>query len=158
MCRSCVWLHVYMITFMHVYTVYPMICARFNMMTSSNGNICRVTGHLCGEFTGRRWIPCTKASDAVLWCFLDLRLNKKLSKQWGDWWFETPSHPLWRHCNDKLYSFYINYFIWWPFIPVCFTDTRAIELEVVLKNTENTRNAVHRNITLDTLDLSLTNP
>ena len=40
------------------------------MMTSSNGNIFRVTGHLCGEFTGRRWIPRTKASDAELWCFL----------------------------------------------------------------------------------------
>ena len=40
------------------------------MMTSSNGNICRVTGHLCGEFTGPRWIPHTKASDAELWCFL----------------------------------------------------------------------------------------
>ena len=24
----------------------------------------RVTGHLCGEFTGHRWIPCIKASDA----------------------------------------------------------------------------------------------
>ena len=41
-----------------------------NMMTSSNGNILRVTGPLCGEFTGRRWIPLTKASDAELWCFL----------------------------------------------------------------------------------------
>ena len=40
------------------------------MMTSSNGNIFRVTGHLCGEFTGHRWIPRTKASDAELWCFL----------------------------------------------------------------------------------------
>ena len=40
------------------------------MMTSSNGNISRVTGHLCGEFTGPRWIPRTNASDAVLWCFL----------------------------------------------------------------------------------------
>ena len=40
------------------------------MMTSSNGNIFRVTGHLCGEFTGRRWIPHTKASDAELWCIL----------------------------------------------------------------------------------------
>ena len=27
------------------------------MMTSSNGNIFRVTGHLCGELTGHRWIP-----------------------------------------------------------------------------------------------------
>ena len=26
-------------------------------MTSSNGNIFRVTGPLCGEFTGHRWIP-----------------------------------------------------------------------------------------------------
>ena len=40
------------------------------MMTSSNGNIFRVTGHLCGEFTGLRWIPHTTASDAELWCFL----------------------------------------------------------------------------------------
>ena len=23
-----------------------------------------------------------------------------LSKQSWGWWFETPSHPLWRHCND----------------------------------------------------------
>ena len=40
------------------------------MMTSSKGNIFRVTGLLCGEFTGPRWIPRTKASDAGLWCFL----------------------------------------------------------------------------------------
>ena len=73
--------------------------ARFPMMTSSNGNIFRVTGHLCGEFTGPRWIPCTKASDAELWCFFDLRPKKLLSKQSWGWWFETPSHPLWRHRN-----------------------------------------------------------
>ena len=40
------------------------------MMTSSNGNIFRVTGIMCGEFAGHRWIPHTKASDAELWCFL----------------------------------------------------------------------------------------
>ena len=40
------------------------------MMTSSNGNIFRVTGPLWGEFTGHRWIPPTKASDAELWSFL----------------------------------------------------------------------------------------
>ena len=32
--------------------------------------------------------------------FFDLRLNKRLSKQSWGWWFETPSHPLWRHSND----------------------------------------------------------
>ena len=40
------------------------------MMASSNGNIFHVTGTLCGEFTGDRWISRTKASDAELWCFL----------------------------------------------------------------------------------------
>ena len=40
------------------------------MMTSPNGNIFRVTGPLCGEFTGHRWIPRTNPSDADLWCFI----------------------------------------------------------------------------------------
>ena len=40
------------------------------MMTSSNKNIFRVSGHLCGEFTGHQWSPRTKASDAELWWFL----------------------------------------------------------------------------------------
>ena len=44
---------------------FPMFLSSNYMMTSSNGNIFRVTGHLCGEFTGHRWIP-----DAKLWCFL----------------------------------------------------------------------------------------
>ena len=40
------------------------------MMTSSNGSIFRVTGHLCGEFPGHRWIPHTKVNNAEIWCFL----------------------------------------------------------------------------------------
>ena len=40
------------------------------IMTSSNGNIYRVSGPLCEEFTCNRWIPLTKASDAELWGFL----------------------------------------------------------------------------------------
>ena len=40
------------------------------MMTSSNGNIFRVTWPLWGESISHRWIPLTKASDAELWCFL----------------------------------------------------------------------------------------
>ena len=39
-------------------------------MTSSNGNIFRVTGPSCGAFTGHRWIPLTKASYVELCCFL----------------------------------------------------------------------------------------
>ena len=49
---------------------YRFMCCYTIMMTSSNGNIFRVTGHLCGEFTGHWWIPHTKASDAEPWCFL----------------------------------------------------------------------------------------
>ena len=72
------------------------------MMTSSNGNIFRVTGHLCGEFTGPvtgefpTQRPVTRSFDV----FFDRRLNKWLSKQSWGWWFETLSRPLWRHCND----------------------------------------------------------
>ena len=40
------------------------------MMTSSNGILFCVTGTLCGEFTGHRWIPLKKASDGELRCFL----------------------------------------------------------------------------------------
>ena len=61
------------------------------MMTSSNGNIFRVTGHLCGEFTGHRWIPHTQRPVTRSFdIFCDLRLNKRLSKQSWGWWFETP--------------------------------------------------------------------
>ena len=73
------------------------------MMTSSNGNIFRVTGHLCGEFNGLRWIlhtqrPMTRSFHV----FFDLRLNKPLSKlSWG-WWFETLSGPLWRHIKEQI--------------------------------------------------------
>ena len=44
--------------------------SRSVMMTSSNGNIFRVTGPLWGEFTGQRWVPLTKANGAELWCFI----------------------------------------------------------------------------------------
>ena len=79
-------------------------------MTSSNGNIFRVTGHLCGEFTRQRWIPHTKASDEELYVFFDLRLNKQLSKQSWGWWSETPKRSFWRQCNvrDSHLSFVIS--------------------------------------------------
>ena len=71
-------------------------------MTSSNGNIFRVTGHLCGEFTG--WFPTQRPVTRSFDVFFDLRLNKCLSKQSWRWWFETLSCPLWRHCNDQQKS------------------------------------------------------
>ena len=68
-------------------------------MTSSNGNIFRVTGPLCGEFTGPGEFPTQRPVTRSFDVFFDLRLNKRLSKQpWG-WWFETPSQSLWCQCN-----------------------------------------------------------
>ena len=42
---------------------------QFNMMTSSNGNIFRITGPLWGKSTLRDGYPLTKASGAELWFF-----------------------------------------------------------------------------------------
>ena len=51
----------------------------------------RVTGPLCGEFTGPGEFPAQRPVTRSFDVFFDLRLNKRLSKQpWG-WWFETPS-------------------------------------------------------------------
>ena len=61
----------------------------------SKGNIFRVTGHLCGEFTGPFFTVIGNRGVSF-----DLHLNKRLSKQSWRWWFETQSRPLWRHCND----------------------------------------------------------
>ena len=71
-----------------------------NMMTSSNGDIFRVTGHLCGEFTGPGELPTQRPVTRSFDVFFDLRLNKRLSKQSWGWWFETPSRPITRHRND----------------------------------------------------------
>ena len=51
-------------------------------MTSSNGNIFRVTGPSCGEFNGHQWGPARRSFDV----FLDLRLNKRCenSSEAGD--------------------------------------------------------------------------
>ena len=48
---------------------------------------------VAGEFSAQR--PVTRSVGV----FFDLRLNKRLSKQSWGWWFETLSHPLWRHCD-----------------------------------------------------------
>ena len=69
------------------------------MMTSSNGNIFRVTGHLCGEFTGPGEFPAQRPVMRTFDVFFDLRLNNRLSKQSWGWWFEMQSCSLWRHCN-----------------------------------------------------------
>ena len=82
------------------------------MMTSSNGNIFRVTGHLCRELTG----------DKGQWSFdvfFNLRPNKRLNKQSWGWWFETLSRPLWRHCKDIC----LHHIYYIPILPKTFELT-----------------------------------
>ena len=49
--------------------------------------------------TGHRWIPLQMSVTRSFDVSYDLPLNKWLSKQSRRRWFETPSLPLWRHCN-----------------------------------------------------------
>ena len=71
------------------------------IMTSLNGNIFRVTGHLCGEFTGHRWILLTKASDAELRCFL-------WSTPWINGWINNREAGDLRH-NRAHYDVIVMY-------------------------------------------------
>ena len=56
--------------------------------------ICTGNSPVPGEFPAQR--PVTRSFDVSF----DLHPNKRLSRQWWGWWFETPSCPLWRHRND----------------------------------------------------------
>ena len=77
------------------YRPYPATWWRHQMETfSALLAICAGNSPVPGEFLAQR--PVTRSFDV----FFDLRLNKRLSKQPGGWWFETLSRPSWRHRND----------------------------------------------------------
>ena len=67
-----------------------------NMMMSSNGNIFRVIGPLWGEFT----VTGEFLSQILMTWSFDIFFGLRLSKQSRRRWFETPSRPLCRHCNE----------------------------------------------------------
>ena len=50
-------------------------------MAPWNGNIFRVTGPLCGEFTGPGEFPTQRPVTGSFDVFFDLRLNKRLSSE-----------------------------------------------------------------------------
>ena len=56
--------------------------------------ICAGNSSITGEFLTQR--PVTQSFDVIF----EMRPNKRLSKQSWGWWFETPSRPLWHHCNE----------------------------------------------------------
>ena len=60
--------------------------------------ICAGDSPVLGEFPAQS--PVTRS----FYVFVDLHLNKRLSKQSWGWWFETLSCALWRHCNASSKS------------------------------------------------------
>ena len=86
-------------------------------MTSSNGNIFRVTGPLCGENNGRRWIPHTKAGDAELWCFFFIFA-------WINGWVnKREAGDLRRHCAH--YDVIVMRRNWVSSVKPCYCPTRS---------------------------------
>ena len=80
--------------------IKKMLCLRFLMMASSDGNIFSVIGLLWGEFTCHRWIPLTKESDSELWCFLWCAPEQTFEEKTLELpviWDATTS--MLRHCN-----------------------------------------------------------
>ena len=73
----------------------------FTMMTSSNGNIFRVTCPLWGKATGHGGFPSQRPVTRSFDNFIDLRLYKQLNKHSRHWWFETPLCSLWGRCNAE---------------------------------------------------------
>ena len=105
--------------------IYWMHHHYYTMMTSSNGNVFHITGHLCQEFTGHWWIPAQMPVTGSFDVFFDLHINKRLSKQWWGWWFEMPSRPLWRHCNVLC----MNH--WWQWNLECWIHLSNIKVTIL---------------------------
>ena len=87
--------------------------------------ICAGNSPVPGDFPAQR--PVTRSFDV----FFDLRLNIRLSKQSWGWWFETPSRPLWRHCNV---------FKWWSDLIVFFNVTSLSRGRTCAHSCETTLN------------------
>ena len=79
--------------------------------------ICAGNSPVPGEFPAQR--PVTRSFDVSF----DLHPNKRLSKQWWGWWFETPSCPLWRHPNVISFGK--------PTLQVCETKPRALNSMII---------------------------
>ena len=82
-------------------------CRRHMETFSALLAICAGNSPVTGEFPAQ--MPVTRSFDV----FFDLRLNKRLSKQSWDWWFETPWRPLWCHCNVLTKNKSITHQCWY---------------------------------------------
>ena len=83
------------------------------MMALSNISFFRVTGPLCGEFTGhRRCIPLSNGRLCGFWCFFDVGHHKLLNKQSNDRWFWDYLTLMWCHHNVFRLLYVKRHFHW----------------------------------------------
>ena len=87
--------------------------------------LCAGSSPVTGEFPSQR--PVTRSFDV----FFDLRLNKRLSKIWWGWWFETPWCSLWRNCNYTKMQLLVlfDWLVSWDFLkwmPRDLTDNKSV--------------------------------
>ena len=75
---------------------FPLMFAGIMMTQSKGKHFPRYWQFVRGIHRSQR--PVTRSFDV----FFDMHPNKRLSKQSWGWRFETPAHPLWRHCNGYL--------------------------------------------------------
>ena len=72
-----------------------------SMMTSTNGTFSDLLAFCAENWPVTGELPSQRSVMRSLDVFFDLCLIKQLSKQSWCWWFKTPSHSLWRHCNVR---------------------------------------------------------
>ena len=95
--------------------------------------ICAGNSPVPGEFPIQR--PVTRSFDV----YFDLRPNKRLSKQWWGWWFETQSCPLWRHRNGKSW-FEIRWMCTIHFDAVCISS--VVFCLIIFQNLSNSNGQI----------------
>ena len=95
-------------TFVNVWLASTSHCLSYErkmpfMTTSSNGNISALLALCAGDSLVTGGFPPPRQVTPSFDVFFDRCLDKRLSKQWWGWWFETPSRSLWRHCNGLIW-------------------------------------------------------
>ena len=70
--------------------------------------ICAGNSPVHGEFPAQR--PVTRSFDV----FFDMHPTNRFSKQSLDWWFQTASRSLWRHCNGWSTARLTGAWVYWP--------------------------------------------
>ena len=82
-------------------------------------NIFRLTGPLRGDPPITGGFPSQRPVNGAFDVFLDLRLDKRLSKQSRRRWFGMSSRSLWRHCNVMFITRVSEVIMFSPCVFVC---------------------------------------